>query len=135
MKRALPLTLLSIIGITILGGVMAVTAANAPAQPVAEGISVACALIGLYFLPALIAANRNKLNRGSILALNFFLGWSLIGWVVALVWALAADQPPAVVYAATATATAPDARFCSSCGSPSTGQYCQQCGKAARASA
>jgi hypothetical protein len=25
--------------------------------------------------------------------LNFFLGWTMIGWVVALVWAVKADAP------------------------------------------
>jgi ABC-type sugar transport system permease subunit len=41
-----------------------------------------------YFLPFAIAFNRKRANTGAIFALNLFLGWSLIGWVVALVWAL-----------------------------------------------
>ena len=41
-----------------------------------------------YFLPFAIAFNRRRANTGAIFALNLFLGWSLIGWVVALVWAL-----------------------------------------------
>jgi|HubBroStandDraft_6_1064221.scaffolds.fasta_scaffold4703052_1 Superinfection immunity protein len=41
-----------------------------------------------YFIPSIIAFHKRKTNRGAILALNIFLGWSLIGWVVALVWAL-----------------------------------------------
>jgi ABC-type sugar transport system permease subunit len=41
-----------------------------------------------YFLPFAIALNRRRANTGAIFALNLFLGWSLIGWVVALVWAL-----------------------------------------------
>nr|WP_231969877.1 superinfection immunity protein [Polynucleobacter necessarius] len=39
-----------------------------------------------YFLPFAIAFRRA--NSGAIFALNLFLGWSLIGWVVALVWAM-----------------------------------------------
>lgn len=39
----------------------------------------------LYFLPYLVG--RKKKNATSILILNFFFGWSVIGWVVALVWA------------------------------------------------
>jgi ABC-type sugar transport system permease subunit len=41
-----------------------------------------------YFLPFAIAFNRGRVNTGAIFALNLFLGWSLIGWVIALVWAL-----------------------------------------------
>ena len=41
-----------------------------------------------YFLPFAIAFNRRRANTGAIFALNLFLGWPLIGWVVALVWAL-----------------------------------------------
>lgn len=41
-----------------------------------------------YFIPTFIAYSRKKPNAGAIFALNLFLGWSLIGWIVALVWAL-----------------------------------------------
>jgi len=47
-----------------------------------------------YFLPTIIAILRQKTNTGSIFALNFFLGWSLIGWVVSLIWALSSDNLP-----------------------------------------
>src|SRR5581483_11188932 len=45
-----------------------------------------------YFLPTIIAILRQKTNTGSIFALNLLLGWSLIGWVVALIWALSSDN-------------------------------------------
>jgi hypothetical protein len=41
-----------------------------------------------YLLPTLIANFRGHRNVFAIAALNLLLGWSLIGWVVALVWAL-----------------------------------------------
>jgi len=41
--------------------------------------------IGLYFLPAIIAAARQTHNATGILLLNIFLGWTGIGWLVALV--------------------------------------------------
>jgi hypothetical protein len=44
--------------------------------------------IFLYLLPTCVAANRKHNNEGAILALNLFLGWTLLGWVAALVWAL-----------------------------------------------
>lgn len=38
----------------------------------------------LYFLPACIAGARGHHQFAPILVLNFFLGWTLIGWVGAL---------------------------------------------------
>lgn len=49
--------------------------------------------VGLYFLPALVAVIRNHSNLMAIAILNLFLGWTLIGWVGALVWSATA-QPP-----------------------------------------
>jgi hypothetical protein len=43
-------------------------------------------------LPFAIAFYKKRINTGAIFALNLFLGWSLIGWVIALVWALKAEH-------------------------------------------
>ncbi len=43
---------------------------------------------GLYLLPAVIAVTRSHPSALAIAALNLFLGWSFIGWIVSLVWAL-----------------------------------------------
>jgi hypothetical protein len=48
-----------------------------------------------YFLPTIIALARSQRNTLSIFLLNFFLGWTAIGWVVALVWAVKIDSPMA----------------------------------------
>jgi TM2 domain-containing membrane protein YozV len=42
----------------------------------------------LYFLPSIVGAARGKRNAGAIFALNLFTGWTFIGWIIALVWAL-----------------------------------------------
>ena len=47
----------------------------------------------LYFLPAIVAFARSKRDAGAILVLTLFLGWTAIGWVIALVWALKQDVP------------------------------------------
>ncbi|MGA8432146.1 MAG: superinfection immunity protein [Candidatus Sulfotelmatobacter sp.] len=47
----------------------------------------------MYFLPSIIALARNKRDIGGIVLLNFFLGWTMIGWVIALVWAVKTDVP------------------------------------------
>ena len=41
----------------------------------------------IYFVPTIIAALKRKRNWLAIFLLNLFLGWTLIGWVVALIWA------------------------------------------------
>jgi len=57
----------------------------------------------LYFLPFLIG--YNKKNAVAIFTLNFFLGWTLIGWVVALVWAVSKDKEDVIVYKTESTST------------------------------
>jgi hypothetical protein len=51
-------------------------------------------LLGLFFylLPTLIAMVRMRANTMAIFALNLFLGWSVVGWVVSLVWALSSSE-------------------------------------------
>ena len=49
-----------------------------------------------YFLPTILAFARNKRDTTAILVLNILLGWTVIGWVIALVWALKQDVPVAV---------------------------------------
>lgn len=48
-------------------------------------------LLLLYFLPSIVAGLRQKSNFLAIFLLNFFLGWTLIGWVISLVWAVKND--------------------------------------------
>ncbi|MBI5018302.1 MAG: superinfection immunity protein [Deltaproteobacteria bacterium] len=48
----------------------------------------------LYFLPALVAVRRHHHNRAAIALLNLFLGWTGVGWALALVWAATAVQRP-----------------------------------------
>jgi Superinfection immunity protein len=52
-------------------------------------------LAAFYFLPAIIAAVRHHRNAGAVFFLNLFLGWTLVGWVIAFVWAV--SNPPTVV--------------------------------------
>ena len=50
----------------------------------------------MYFLPTIVAAARSKRDVLAIFLLNLFLGWSVIGWIVALIWALKHDFPATV---------------------------------------
>jgi hypothetical protein len=43
-------------------------------------------VFGLYFAPALSANLGNHRNRVAIFVFNLFLGWTILGWILALVW-------------------------------------------------
>jgi hypothetical protein len=55
------------------------------------GIILFILSLALYFLPTIIAIVRKKRNALAIFLLNFFLGWTFIGWVVSLVWSVTKD--------------------------------------------
>ena len=44
-------------------------------------------IIGLYFLPAIVAAVRHHPNQNAIFVLNLLAGWTIVGWIIAVVWA------------------------------------------------
>jgi len=50
-------------------------------------------VICLYFAPFIVANDHAKRNKLYILILNLALGWTVIGWVVALIWANRKDKP------------------------------------------
>jgi Superinfection immunity protein len=63
--------------------------------------------LGLYFLPTIIAIVRKMPNTGSVFVVNLFLGWTFIGWIVALVMAAGSAQPRAALQATSTASTAP----------------------------
>lgn len=54
------------------------------------GVTILVPLI--YFAPTFVANNYKHKNVPALLALNVFLGWTGVGWVIALVWALIKEQ-------------------------------------------
>lgn len=44
--------------------------------------------LAIYFLPGIIAFARHHRNTVAIFLVNLFLGWTFIGWIVALIWSL-----------------------------------------------
>jgi uncharacterized membrane protein YhaH (DUF805 family) len=48
-------------------------------------------ILMIYFLPALIASHRRHRNRTAIGMTNLLLGWTAIGWIIAIIWASTAD--------------------------------------------
>ena len=62
-------------------------------KPVQAFIAWLVAILTLgYMLPWAIAATRGKMNSGAIFWLNLLLGWTVVGWIIALVMSFAAHQ-------------------------------------------
>lgn len=45
-------------------------------------------VLAVYLIPTIIAFTRGHASKWGIGVLNIVLGWSLIFWVVALIWSL-----------------------------------------------
>lgn len=60
------------------------------ALQVTRGLLVGSAAVILYSLPTIIAVRRKRKNRVIIALLNYFLGWTIAGWIVAFLWARSA---------------------------------------------
>ena len=54
-------------------------------------------LVALYELPAVVAYNKSHPQCVAILLLNILAGWTIVGWVLALVWAFAGTAPIVIV--------------------------------------
>lgn len=52
-------------------------------------------IIAIYFIPSIVAYQRQHHSAAAILVLNFFLGGTIIGWIIALIWSLTAVRPRA----------------------------------------
>jgi Superinfection immunity protein len=51
------------------------------------GLFVWALIIAAYWIPTVIAFARHVPNEGSVAVINGFLGWTFIGWVVAMAMA------------------------------------------------
>jgi Superinfection immunity protein len=52
-------------------------------------------LILAYWVPTFVALTRHVPGKGQVVVVNLFLGWTGIGWVVALVMAFRSRPEPA----------------------------------------
>jgi hypothetical protein len=50
--------------------------------------------VGIYFLPTIVALARHAIRWPTVAVVNVLLGWSLIGWAVALVMAFRTTKSP-----------------------------------------
>ncbi len=59
-------------------------------------IFTSLSILLLYFLPWIIAIARDHPRRASIAVADALLGWTIIGWLVALAWAVTTPARPSV---------------------------------------
>lgn len=59
--------------------------------------TVGILFILFYFLPAIVAGNSKHPQKDAITVLNLFLGWTLLGWVIALIWACSKKDTQQVI--------------------------------------
>lgn len=52
-------------------------------------------ILAIYFLPSIVGYSHS--NFGSIFLLNLLLGWTAIGWIVAIIWAVSNDKKETII--------------------------------------
>ena len=53
--------------------------------------------LALYFLPTIVASARRSTRTGTVFVIDLLLGWSFLGWIVAMVVAVASNRRPPVL--------------------------------------
>lgn len=88
------------------------------------------AALALYASPFLVAYTRRRRNLTAIAAVNLLLGWTFVGWVVALVWALSEGTAPSEP-AEAPIGVASDQRACPFCAETikAAAVVCRHCGR------
>lgn len=81
-------------------------------------------LVALYFLPYIAARSNKHKNCEAIGALNLLLGWTLIGWICAFIWAYVNPIDKNIV-------ENKESKLCAECGKyyENSPKFCPNCGK------
>lgn len=56
------------------------------------GLALLVIAIAAYFLPTIVAGRREHPNKLAILVTNILLGWTFLGWCVAMIWACTGEN-------------------------------------------
>lgn len=49
-------------------------------------------VIPIYLVPMIVSIKRGHPQAGTISVINLFLGWTVLGWVVSMAWAMSAIE-------------------------------------------
>jgi uncharacterized membrane protein len=64
------------------------------------GVLLLAVSVAVYITPMLLALRRKHRNTNAITVVNILLGWTVIGWIIALAWAVSYSEPAAAPKAA-----------------------------------
>lgn len=62
--------------------------------PEVAGVMIALIVVAVYFVPMAVAAVMSHRQLAAIAVLNLLAGWTVLGWIGALVWAFVTPAPP-----------------------------------------
>jgi hypothetical protein len=51
-------------------------------------------ILTFYFMPTVIASLRHSQHTGTIFIVNLVFGWTVLGWLAALIWAIVETPKP-----------------------------------------
>ena len=49
-------------------------------------------MVFIYFIPSIVACCKKHTKENSIIVINLFLGWTFLGWVIALAWSVSESK-------------------------------------------
>lgn len=62
-----------------------------------EGLIVVALVVTFYFIPTVIAWQKDHDSLITIFFVNLLFGWTILGWLAAVIWA-AMQSKPVVIY-------------------------------------
>lgn len=88
-----------------------------------ERLLIIAGLLFFYFLPTIVAYKREHRSMNAIAVIDILFGWTLIGWLWAMIWSLTGNVEPAAIPAQKripcpqcAELILPAAKVCKHCG-------------------
>lgn len=80
------------------------------------GLLLITLAVAVYFLPNWVASARKHHNANAIFVTNLLLGWTVLGWIGALIWSLTAvNRTDPVEVSPPVSAVADDMKQCPYC--------------------
>ena len=71
--------------------------------------------VAVYFIPNWIASARKHPNANAIFVTNLLLGWTVIGWIAALIWSFTSPTQSTPTETQTYRSAADDSKLCPYC--------------------
>lgn len=100
-KEAPVISFLKIVGLAILTAISAAIGSGTNNIAAFFAFVFVLSSLALYFAPSWVANERKHRSKTAIIVLNILLGWTVLGWIGALVWAYSGDMAEAQIVGST----------------------------------